>query len=317
MTGTKTLFFDKAGRLRSGFRMAVFIAIFLFSTALLGYVSNVALSNIPIGFGPGSISFFVTSGLVSLVAALFAGWVCGRHLEGLPFRALGAWFSRRWFVHALLGLAFGLLTLSLAIGLGVLLGGLTFSPNAGQGRWAIFLTMGVSFAVFAIAAAFEEALFRGYILQTFARSGLILFGVILTSFMFATVHNANPNASVLSWINTFLAGIWFATSYIRTRDLWFVTGMHITWNWTQGAVFGVEVSGLKELIAAPMLSESDLGPVWLTGGSYGVEGGIVTTIALIVSTAAIYFLPILRPDEEILAMTSPPRYAIEPELQNA
>ena len=313
----KALFFDGTGRLRSGFRVAMFIAIFLLAVAILGFATNVALSNIPIGFGPGSISFFVTNGLVSLVAALFAGWVCGRHLEGLPFRALGAWFSRNWLVHALLGLAFGVLTLSFAIGIGVFLGGLTFTTNADQGRWAIFLTMTVSFAIFAAAAAFEEALFRGYILQTCARSGLIAFGVIMTSFMFATVHNANPNASAISWINTFLAGLWFASAYIKTRDLWFVTGMHITWNWTQGAVFGVEVSGLKELIAAPLLRESDLGPTWLTGGNYGVEGGVVTTIALIVSTAAIYFLPILRPDNEILAMTSPPNAVAELEVQNA
>ena len=134
-------------------------------------------------------------------------------------------------------------------------------------------------------------LFRGYILQTFIRSDLALFGVLLTSTLFATVHNANPSATTLSWINTFIAGIWFAVAYLKTRDLWLPTGLHLAWNWTQGSIFGVEVSGLKEIVKAPLMRESDAGPAWLTGGDYGIEGGVVTTVALVVSTVAIWLVP--------------------------
>ncbi|HMS10020.1 MAG TPA: CPBP family intramembrane metalloprotease, partial [Pyrinomonadaceae bacterium] len=100
-----------------------------------------------------------------------------------------------------------------------------------------------------------------------------------------------PNASAFSWGNTFLAGIWFAVAYLRTRDLWFATGLHVMWNWMQGAFFGIEVSGLRELIPAPLLMETDAGPAWLTGGTYGLEGGIACTIALLISTAVIWFVP--------------------------
>ena len=62
----------------------------------------------------------------------------------------------------------------------------------------------------------------------------------------------------------------------------------------QGAFFGIEVSGLTNLVSAPLLKEIDGGPVWLTGETYGVEGGIVTTIAITVSTLAICFVPGLR-----------------------
>jgi uncharacterized protein len=119
------------------------------------------------------------------------------------------------------------------------------------------------------------------------------------------VHLGNPNANWISTLNTGLAGIWFGIAYLKTRDLWFVTGLHVMWNWVQGAIFGIEVSGLTELIAAPLMKEVDLGPTWLAGGSYGLEGGIVTTIAIVISIAAIQLLQIFRPDPELLAMTSP------------
>ena len=70
-----------------------------------------------------------------------------------------------------------------------------------------------------------------------------------------------------------------------------------------GAFFGIEVSGLKDITTAPLFREIDTGPFWLTGEAYGIEGGIVCTIALIVSTIIIYFSPFLKPSEEMLALT--------------
>jgi hypothetical protein len=121
---------------------------------------------------------------------------------------------------------------------------------------------------------------------------------------FGAIHSRNPSVSTLAVSNTMLAGLWFGIAYLKTRDLWFVWGLHLIWNWMQGAFFGIEVSGMTNLVSASLLREIDSGPVWLTGESYGVEGGIVTTIAIIVSTVAIYFLPFLRPDERMLKLTS-------------
>ena len=68
----------------------------------------------------------------------------------------------------------------------------------------------VSFAIFAVAAAFEEALFRGYLLQTFARSNLAWLAILLTSVFFGAMHLGNPNATFISTANTILAGIWIS-----------------------------------------------------------------------------------------------------------
>lgn len=72
-----------------------------------------------------------------------------------------------------------------------------------------------------------------------------------------------------------------------------------------GAIFGIEVSGLTTLVAAPLLREIDAGPVWLTGASYGIEGGIASTISLVISTVMIYFAPWPKASEEMIRLTSP------------
>ena len=128
--------------------------------------------------------------------------------------------------------------------------------------------------------------------------------MVFTAVFFATIHNANPGANYFTWFNTFLAGIWLGIAYFKTRNLWFPFGVHLTWNWFQGSVFGINVSGLEHLATAPVMKATDLGPAWLTGGHYGIEGGIACTIALIISTLVIYFLPFLKPTEEMLALTS-------------
>jgi membrane protease YdiL (CAAX protease family) len=170
--------------------------------------------------------------------------------------------------------------------------GITFTVNTTSAGSAIASTLLTSLLIMAAGAASEEALFRGYLLQTFARSRLAWIGVVITSLLFAFAHNDNPSANPLALANTVLAGGWFAAAYFKTSDLWFPFGIHLTWNWLQGPFFGINVSGIAEFSPDPVLKAIDSGPAWLTGGSYGVEGGIACTIALIISTGLIYLLPI-------------------------
>lgn len=287
----RSILYGDDGLLRSGWRFAIFAALFISAGTVFGVMAVGLIYAVSKTVLPGSSLFLVVNGLVSLAVALGAAWLCGKYLERLPFSALGASLHGRWAVNFGTGLALGLVTFAFGAILGIGGGGLSFAINSAPTS-EIVRTMLVSFLVFAAAAAFEEALFRGYILQTFVRSEMTLFGVVLTSLLFATVHNANPAASVLSWMNTLIAGLWFAVAYLKTRDLWLPFGLHLAWNWTQGSIFGIEVSGLTDIVRAPLLRETDIGPVWLTGGDYGVEGGIITTAALILSTLALIALPL-------------------------
>ena len=284
------------------------MVIFLIPVIVLTISASVALTGILFTFGIDTAAHNAVvislSEVGSLVPAILFGWICGRLLEGLPFRALGCWLTPGWLRHLLLGAAIGAITIGVAVLIAGVPGGLGFTFDIANTSRAVGESLIVSLVVFALAAAFEEALFRGYILQTLNRAGLGWLAIGLTSAFFGLAHMANPAANLISTTNTVLAGIWFGLAYLKTRDLWFPFGIHLMWNWMQGSILGIEVSGLTEISPAPLFNEIDRGPAWLTGEHYGIEASIACTIAILISIAAIHFLPGVGPDEELLAMTS-------------
>lgn len=287
----KQIFFGSDDKLRSGWRFAIFLFSFVLSVAILSMFVVALLPDLLKAGQDLSASALIVNSLVMLIPALFIGWLYGKYLEQLPFKVLGASLSGPWFKNLVLGLVIGAVTLLIAVGLSVTFAGTRFVSSA-YAINDILYSLAVSGAVFFLGAAAEEALFRGYMLQTFARSNLAWFAILMTAIFFGIVHLGNPAAGPLSSLNTALAGIWFGVAYLKTRELWFVTGLHFIWNWMQGSVFGIEVSGLTKIVTHPVLKEIETGPDWISGGNYGLEAGVVTTIAIILSTVAVYFVPL-------------------------
>ena len=292
---------NEFGRLRSGWRLLVFAATFIALTIAITTVLRVVL--VLIGL-PSNISQFIAElvyrvGL--LVAALGAGYICARFLEGLPWRALGLTFHAGWFRDLAFGFAIGFASLVVAVAIASR--GLNFSLGSAGWYWIIRSMIG-SGAILFVAALAEEAMFRGYGLQTLSRAKLAWLGVLLTSVPFALVHLSNPNVvRGITFANTALAGFWLAAAYLRTRSLWLPLGVHWAWNWALGWVFGLPISGLK-LVSNPLLQGQDNGPKWLTGGSYGIEGGVACTIALILFTVFLWKTRWLSATPELRQMTS-------------
>jgi membrane protease YdiL (CAAX protease family) len=299
-----SVFFNEARRIRSGWRFLIFLLSYFLLSAVFGVGAIAVVSNLPIGFSPNSLLAFVLPFVVFGAIAVFLGWFLGKVLEDLPFRALGCSLTKNWLKDLFLGLIIGAVSFGFAALVAAVFGGLRFEINANSGASAIFLTLSVTFLIFTFGAISEEVLFRGYLLQTMSRSRLFWFGVLVTSVLFASGHANNPNATFFSWTNTFLAGIWLAAAYWKTRTLWFPFGVHLAWNWIQGAFLGISVSGLSDLAAAPIFKPLNTAETFFTGGDYGIEGGFACTLALIVSTILIYFLPFLRPTPEMLELTS-------------
>lgn len=310
-----TILFDAHGRLRSGWRFALFLFAFLFLTTL---VLQAAFGLIAaLGYDPQKHPLAVTivSASLPLALALLIGWFFGKILEGLPFRALGVSPVGHWLRDLTAGIVLGAAAVVAAVLAGMSLGGLTFELNRSAAAGTMLRGAALSVVVFTIGAAFEEVFLRGYVFQTFVRSGLAWVAVVVTSLLFASGHLGNPEASYFSFANTTLAGVWLGAAYLKTRALWLPFGLHFAWNLVLGTVFGIEVSGLTELSSAPLLREIETGPEWLTGGKYGLEGGAACTIALIASTAAIWFAPFLKADDEMVRLSSPPEGKNEnPEL---
>src|SRR6266404_3742480 len=308
----RKLFINDVGRLRSGWRLLLFVFAFLGISFLLA-------SGLRILYGIGH-QYFPSGSLGALIAdviyrltllssALGAGYLCTRLLEGLPWRALGVAFHAGWLRDLLIGSVVGIASLALAAAIATAAGGLRFSVSGTEMFLHVGKTLCSSALLFIVAGLAEEAMFRGYPLQTLTRARLALLGVFLTSVPFAAVHLWNPNAGPRAFANTALAGIWLAVAYLRTRSLWFPLGIHWAWNWALGSLLGLPVSGI--LIGShPLLQGKDLGPAWLTGGSYGIEGGVACTVALLLSTSFIWRTRFVSATEEMKKLTSEENPAI-------
>ncbi len=284
-------FFNKAQHLRSGWRLAIFAVAFLIcvqvSQPLLFWGFAFALHRSVIELSNSNWSFVAGHGSI-LISATLVAWACGALLEELPFRALGCTPHRGWLRNFGFGSALGAATLFLAALLATATRGIHFRFDV-AGERAIGETLALSGLLFVFAAAAEEILFRGYLLQTLTRAHLAWLGVLLTSVPFAAVHLNNPHAVPgFTFVNTALAGVWLAAAYLRTRSLWLPLGLHWAWNWAQASLLGLPVSGIERIAPAPLLQAMNAGPDWLTGGAYGIEGGAACTAALLISTLIIW-----------------------------
>lgn len=304
----RQVFINSAGRLRSGWRLLVFVLLLAVLSVLFGAATKV-VSQLAVNFVPSSeVARYIENVIFRvefLLVVLIAGFVCTRWLEGLPWRALGLWFHARWARDFFFGSIIGVASLALATAIATGAGGLTFTISGRAALVQVAETLLFSALLFIVAALAEEALFRGYPLQTLTRANLAWLAVFLTSVPFAATHLKNPNvAAGFTFINTALAGVWLAVAYLRTRSLWFPLGVHWAWNWALGSLFGLPVSGIADLAPHPLLRGTDLGPAWLTGGSYGIEGGLACTITLIVSTIFILRTRLVNATPEMKALTS-------------
>jgi membrane protease YdiL (CAAX protease family) len=299
------IFFNDFGRIRSGWRLTIYLLLLIVVSIIWEQVVRVSFGFISsyqrIPHPDFVLGMVYRGGL--LVIALVVGFCCAHFLEELPWRSLGASFNKNWFKDFVIGSVVGFLTLVVAVVIAIAGRGLRFSLNPVDGA-AVVKSMIGSGVIFVVAAFAEEALFRGYALQTLTRAKLAWLGVALTLALFGVAHLTNPNAVPgFTFTNTAIAGLWFALAYLRTRSLWLPLGLHWSWNWALGWFFGLPVSGLS-VVSHPLLKANDSGLVWLTGGNYGIEGGIAATVALALSTIFIWRTSTISADPELLELTS-------------
>jgi Predicted protease of the Abi (CAAX) family len=300
----RNIFLNDVGRLRSGWRVLIFVFAFIALSYLIATVLRAAYAVVTAFAPPIPHSEFVgdvifRAGLLG--AALGAGYLCTRFLEGLPWRSLGLTFHTGWFRDLVIGFAVGFGSLVIAVAIASR--GLRFSITPAGLMPTVRSLIGSLVLLFAAALA-EEAMFRGYGLQTLSRAKLAWLGVLLTSVPFGLAHLSNPNVvPVVTFANTALAGIWLAAAYLRTRSLWLPLGVHWSWNWALGWFFGLPISGIN-LVSTPLLRGEELGPKWLTGGTYGIEGGVACTIALTLVTVFLWRTSLISATPELVKMTS-------------
>jgi membrane protease YdiL (CAAX protease family) len=180
----------------------------------------------------------------------------------------------KWLRHLLLGLVGGTVIFSIAVAIS---GALGIYRIVGVGSLNGLLA---ALIVSTIGAAVtEEVLFRGILfrwLEQFGGSWLALF---VTSAFFGAAHLLNPNASLIAATGIAIeAGVMLGAAYMLTRSLWLPMGLHAAWNFTQGEIYDIPVSGTK---VDGMVDAQLSGPPLLSGNGFGLEASL---IAMVVAT---------------------------------
>jgi membrane protease YdiL (CAAX protease family) len=139
----------------------------------------------------------------------------------------------------------------------------------------------------AVASGFgEEIIFRGVIFRITEESLGTWWALGISGLIFGLLHLGNPNATLWGGIAIALeAGILLAAAYMLTRRLWLAIGLHAAWNFTQGGIFGVNVSGFE---FRGLLQSQLTGPELLSGGKLGAEGSVVAVLVCL--AAGIYLI---------------------------
>jgi membrane protease YdiL (CAAX protease family) len=270
--------------LRAGWRLALYLAVALLFLILTGFVASFfpALFSDPSGMGA---LFFQEIALFTVAygAAFFMGQLEHRQAGdyGLP---LNFRFAGRFSLGAL----FGLLEISLLVGLIALFGGYSFGEVVLRGggvlRWAVLWSV-----FFLLVGLAEEFLFRGYTQFTLADGIGFWPAAITLSLAFGAAHLRNQGENWTGSAGIVGTGLLFAFVLRRTGNLWMAVGWHASFDFGETFLFSVPNSGF---VFRGHLSAATLqpGPAWLTGGSAGPEASVFSFLILAVAALVIHKL---------------------------
>ncbi|WP_375397034.1 lysostaphin resistance A-like protein [uncultured Sphingomonas sp.] len=257
--------------------MAGVVAISLFSLGVHAMLGR--------GADPAGI-LIVGIGAAAILSAVYAGFC--RFVERRPVRELS--------------LDNALPELGIGIGTGLALFSVVVAVIWAFGGYRVIGYHGAGVLVPALAIAIssgftEEIFFRGFFFRLTERWLGTWAALALSAALFGALHLGNPHATLLAAVAIMLeAGIMLAAVYMLTRRLWAAIGLHGAWNFAQGGIYGIAVSGGEmDGILRPRMTGADL----LTGGAFGAEASLP---AIVVATAfGIMLLVVARRRGQFLA----------------
>jgi membrane protease YdiL (CAAX protease family) len=235
--------------------------------------------------------------LATLIAILITVYLGRRFIDRRSFISLGWRQPRRALPDMLAGIAITGVMMAFIYFIELRMGWLSFSGFAwkmNQFSQAIG-NLVLLFIVYVLVGFQEELFFRGYVMQNIADGLNMVWAVVISSLNFSLFHFANPGYSWMAFIGLLLSGVFIALGYVYTRQLWLPFGIHLGWNFFEGAIFGFQVSGLEGM--PRLIVQTVSGPTLMTGGSFGPEAGMVLLPALLVGTLLIYLYTRLIPQK--------------------
>ena len=199
-------------------------------------------------------------------------------IEKRPITSMG--FRKEGMIKEYLkGFLLGFILISLVVGIEVLTGSLKITGFGNLSITSILIII-VFLIGFIIQSAEEEIMLRGYFLTSLGVNNSIPIAIIVSSFGFGLLHIFNEGFGIISLINISLIGVFLALYYIQTDNIWGVAAIHGIWNFAQGNIYGIQVSGMN-ISRSILTSKAVEGKEILSGGAFGAEAGIVSTIVYI------------------------------------
>jgi len=173
-------------------------------------------------------------------------------------------------------LGFGLLSLIVLI---LNLSGFAeITPNLSDFNLKLFLIFVIAWLIQGFE---EEFLLRSILMNQLAAGGKIEVAIIANSLIFSIFHLGNTGFSVLALVNVFLMGLVFSLIFYLKDSIYLVGAAHSFWNMTMANIYGITVSG-NSSTGVNLFNTKLTGPTIISGGSFGIEGSIVTSLVLLV-----------------------------------
>lgn len=210
-------------------------------------------------------------------------------LEILAYRFLVKLFAKRPVVE--LGREGAVKETAFGVGLGAGIVSLPMLLLWLGGHWhfdSVGLRPGIAvgIGIGLMACVFEELLFRGIMVRLMDLFWGPVWAIVLSTVVFGSMHLMNPGMTGLGVVALAIeAGPLLGAAYLWRHRLWLPIGLHFGWNAMQAAFWGVNVSGTGENLG--LLDGSFTGPDWLTGGSVGIEGSLLTAVVALASAGVI------------------------------
>ncbi|EEL99482.1 CAAX amino terminal protease [Bacillus mycoides DSM 2048] len=222
--------------------------------------------------------------ILTFGGAIFFIFLWIRFVEKRSFSSIGFW-KVQWMRQYLRGALIGFVFISIPVIVLVLTGIVKLQMQQITAT-AIFGIVG-SLIAFLIQGATEEIIVRGWLFPVISVRSRIWVGIIVTSFLFGFLHLLNPGITILSISNIILVGVFAAFYVLKDSSLWGICAWHSIWNWAQYNVYGFAVSGMT-IYSTPLFKPVTNGSEVLHGGSFGIEGSIITTIMLSIASIVLW-----------------------------
>ena len=234
---------------------------------------------------PWGSSFFDIMPFILFVGLLHL-WL--RFYERRKFSTIGL-ISDAAVKKFLIGFLVGLVMISVSVGIIALTGNIVFDNNTLQPTEFNALS-GVLFILlfWILQSSSEEILFRGWHFNTAGARYKPLTAIIVSSLLFTLAHYS-PDGTGVSMLNITLFAVFLSLYSLYEESIWGICGWHASWNWAQGNLFGLSVTNTK-VAGGTILNLKAIGPNYISGGSYGPEGSIFTTVIFIAGIIIVVFL---------------------------